>query len=149
MNSENKAPDIQVGIYSGEQIAFTLNGIFKDSTGTFSDSGKWIAGCSGKKLFLQNEKQYLECDEILLLKPQNAHDSSFTLHAVTIGLDFHWQRKEDQVFKGNLKLIIEDNKVTAINVISIEDYLISVISSEMKATASGELLKAHAIISRS
>jgi len=149
MKSKNKTPEIEVGIYSGEQISFTLNGIFQDSAGTFSDSGKWIAGCSDNKLFLRNDKQNPEWEELLLLTPLNADDSSFTLHAVTIGLDFHWQRKEDQVFKGNLKLIIEDNKVTAVNVLSVEDYLISVISSEMKATSSGELLKAHAIISRS
>ncbi len=75
-------------------------------------------------------------------------DSSFTLHAVTIGVDFHWQRSEDQIFNGDLKFIIEDGKVTAINVISLEEYLKSVISSEMSATSSEELLKAHAVISR-
>ena len=64
-------------------------------------------------------------------------------------MNFHWQRKEDQIFKGSLKIIIEDGKLTVVNVLSIEDYLISVISSEMKATSSLELLKAHAVISRS
>ena len=68
---------------------------------------------------------------------------------VTIGINFHWERKELQRFKGTLKLIIEEEKLTAINIISIEDYLTSVISSEMSATASLELLKAHAVISRS
>ncbi len=76
-------------------------------------------------------------------------DSTFTLHAVTIGINFHWQRTEDQIFKGDLKLIIEDGKITAINVISLEEYLKSVISSEMSAASSEELLKAHAVISRS
>lgn len=149
MKNENKAPEIQVGIYSGEQISFTLNGFFNDCTGTFSDSGNWTAGCFGNKLFLRNDKQNFDWEQSLFLNPLNAEGSSFTLHAVTIGVNFHWQRKEDQIFKGKLKLVIEDNKVTAINVLSIEDYLISVISSEMKATSSAELLKAHAVISRS
>jgi len=84
-----------------------------------------------------------------LLTPEDVKESSFTLHAVTIGVDFHWERKEDQVFKGSLKYIVEDNKITAVNVLSIEDYLTSVISSEMRATASEEFLEAHAVISRS
>ena len=68
---------------------------------------------------------------------------------MTIGINFHWERKEVQKFKGELKIIIEGEQLTAINVISIEEYLTSVISSEMSATASLELLKAHAVISRS
>ena len=67
----------------------------------------------------------------------------------TIGINFHWERKEVQRFKGELKIIVEDDRLTAINIIPIEDYLTSVISSEMSATASLELLKAHAVISRS
>ncbi len=149
MNKINKTPEIQVGIFSAEQISFTLNGIFEDESGTSCMTGKWTAGCSGEKLYLQNDKEKLEFKGILLLRPQNDRNSSIILHAVTIGVDFHWQRKEDQVFTGNLKLIIEDRKVTAVNVLSVEDYLISVISSEMKATASKEFLKAHAVISRS
>ncbi len=84
----------------------------------------------------------------MIFSPANITDSSFTLHNVTIGLNFHWQRSEDQVFKGNLKLILENGKITAINIISLEEYLKSVISSEMSATSSEELLKAHAVISR-
>ena len=68
---------------------------------------------------------------------------------VTIGINFHWERKENQQFKGSVEYMIEDAKITAINILSLEDYLISVISSEMSATSSIELLKAHAIISRS
>ena len=77
------------------------------------------------------------------------HMLSFELKDVTIGINFHWERKEVQKFKGELKIIIEGEQLTAINVISIEEYLTSVISSEMSATASLELLKAHAVISRS
>lgn len=68
---------------------------------------------------------------------------------MTIGVKFHWERKEDQTFKGNLNLIVENGLITAINALSVEDYLLSVISSEMSATASLELLKSHAVISRS
>ena len=76
-------------------------------------------------------------------------DYSFCLKEVTIGVKFHWERKEDQTFKGNLNLIVENGLITTINALSVEDYLLSVISSEMSATASLELLKSHAVISRS
>lgn len=76
-------------------------------------------------------------------------DSYFTLKDVTIGVDFHWQRKEDQSFLGNLKLKKSGDLTLALNIVPVEDYLTSVISSEMSADASLELLKAHAVISRS
>lgn len=76
-------------------------------------------------------------------------EPSFVLHGVTIGVGFHWERKENQKFAGALKIVVSKNKLVAINVIGIEDYLLSVISSEMSATASEEFLKAHAVISRS
>jgi SpoIID/LytB domain protein len=74
---------------------------------------------------------------------------SFILKNVTIGKEFHWQRQEDQKFAGSLKIIVEKGQLTAINIIGVEDYLLSVISSEMSASASEEFLKAHAVISRS
>ena len=74
---------------------------------------------------------------------------SFVLKNVTIGKDFHWQRQEDQKFAGSLKIIVEKGQLAAINVVGVEDYLLSVISSEMSASASEEFLKAHAVISRS
>ena len=76
-------------------------------------------------------------------------EPSFVLHDVTIGVDFHWERQEVQKFAGALKIIVADGKLVAINVVGIEDYLLSVISSEMSATADEEFLKAHAVISRS
>ena len=80
----------------------------------------------------------------------NNADGTFTLHGVTIGKDYHWERKEDQTFMGELKIIREpDGQMTAVNIISIEDYLVSVISSEMSPNASLEFLKAAAVISRS
>ena len=76
-------------------------------------------------------------------------DASFTLEDVTIGAAFHWERKEEQTFAGSLQLVIDGDKIWAVNVLSVERYLASVISSEMRATSSLELLKAHAVISRS
>lgn len=76
-------------------------------------------------------------------------EPGFVLHGVTIGVGFHWERKEDQCFAGALKITVAGDKLLAINIIGVEDYLLSVISSEMKSTSSLELLKAHAVISRS
>ena len=84
-----------------------------------------------------------------MFEPSNPAFSSFTLKEVVIGVSFHWRRKEDQTFLGSLEIIVENNQLTAINILPVEDYLLSVISSEMSANASLELLKAHAVISRS
>ncbi|MBP5799582.1 MAG: SpoIID/LytB domain-containing protein, partial [Prevotella sp.] len=80
--------------------------------------------------------------------PQS-EEASFSLYDVTIGVNFHWERKETQVFSGTLRLVVESDKIVAINELPVERYLTSVISSEMSATASKEFLKAHAVISRS
>lgn len=79
----------------------------------------------------------------------SAENGNFTVDEVTIGVNFHWESREQQTFQGNLKLVIEDQKVCLINILDIEDYLCSNISSEMSATSSMELLKAHTIMSRS
>lgn len=86
-------------------------------------------------------------DELLFVP--TSESVSFLLKEVIIGIGFHWERSEDQRFRGALKLIVEDGKLTAVNQLSVEEYLKSVISSEMSATSSDELLKAHAVISRS
>lgn len=88
-------------------------------------------------------------EEILIFKPVRYREASFELNDVTIGIQFHWERKEDQTFKGSLEIRIENEMLTAINILPLEDYLVSVISSEMSATSNLDLLKAHAIISRS
>ena len=77
------------------------------------------------------------------------HEASFMLKDVVIGIGFHWQRKENQTFAGELELIEEDGMVRAVNCVQVETYLTSVISSEMSADASLNLLRAHAVISRS
>lgn len=84
----------------------------------------------------------------ILFKCEN--DSTFTLHDVTIGSRFHWERKENQTFHGDLRLMLrDDGSLVAINMIHLEKYLASVISSEMNPDAPVEFLKAHAIASRS
>ena len=136
-------PQITVGILSGKEIEFSFPVKFSSSVGTE------ISGT--QKVIYQDGKihwQGKEYDELSFIPPQNAH-AFFELKDVTIGINFHWERKEVQKFKGELKIIVEGEQLTAINIISIEEYLISVISSEMSATASLELLKAHAVISRS
>jgi len=133
-------PKISVGILRSDKIYFSLdaeysfdgNVITGDNTiGIQNGSIVW-EGISYKELYFEP------------LSP----NASFTLKEVIIGLNFHWERKEDQIFEGALKFIIEDNAILAINLISVENYLTSVISSEMSASASSELLKAHAVISR-
>ncbi len=134
-------PCVTVGIVSGQKIHFSLNGEYSakgetiegEQTVEFSEGG-----------ILWNGNQYRE----LTFTPQTSH-ASFSLYDVTIGVNFHWERKETQVFLGTLRLVVESDKITAINELPVEQYLASVISSEMKATAGLELLKAHAVISRS
>lgn len=136
-------PVITVGILSGKEIGFSFPKEFISSDG--------IAICGIQQAVYRKGKicwQEKEYDE-LSFTPQQDTSSFFELQDVTIGINFHWERKEVQRFKGELKIIVEDDRLTAINIIPIEDYLTNVISSEMSATASLELLKAHAVISRS
>ena len=149
MTDRREVPEIQVGIFTGDEISFTLNKPFRAGTDFRSVTGRWKAACVNNKVLLNNGEMSLESEEPLMLSPEDARVSSFILHDVVIGVDFHWQRREDQVFSGNLKLIVENSKITAVNVLPVDDYLTSVISSEMKATASEEFLKAHSVISRS
>jgi SpoIID/LytB domain protein len=85
----------------------------------------------------------------IALTPADATPSAFALDDVTIGIGFHWERKERQVFRGGLRLLTRRNGLTVINDVPLEEYVTSVISSEMSASCPIELLKAHAVISRS
>ncbi|MDP4184389.1 MAG: SpoIID/LytB domain-containing protein [Bacteroidota bacterium] len=141
-------PIIKVGILSGSEISFRLNGIFSLNGNNLLQDGEYKIRVQDGQMLLKGKKQELQFRNFGILHPEN-QNCTFDLIDVTIGIQFHWERKEDQKFKGGLQFLIEDNKVTAINLIPLEDYLISVISSEMSATSSMELLKAHAVISRS
>jgi len=138
----NNEPVIHVGILTNDTIEFVLNGNFATNTNKIY-SGKYCAKYSDGKISFDGQLH----DELIFVPEQM--DSSFDLLDVIIGINFHWERKENQRFKGDLKFIVENDKITAINRVNVEDYLTSVISSEMSATASDELLKAHAVISRS
>ncbi len=132
-------PSLEVGIMSGKEIVFE---ILSDGAGVrkavYKEGKIEYDGALYDELFF--EAQTLST---MFAQP------SFVLHDVTIGVDFHWERKETQKFAGALKIIVCRGRLTAVNVIGVEDYLLSVISSEMNASASPEFLKAHAVISRS
>jgi SpoIID/LytB domain protein len=134
-------PLIHVGILSAPTIQFSLEGIYIFDNKEFTGQ-KTVRIIDQKILF--DEQMY---DEVILTPTLGT--CFFELTDVVIGINFHWERKENQRFNGDLKLIIEQEQLTAINRIAVENYLTSVISSEMSATASDELLKAHAVISRS
>jgi len=139
-------PDLQVGIMAAGKISFELNGQFQNRENM---PGKLFhAVCKDEKIRLQAENGFTRSGTSFIFQPASPEDS-FLLKGVTIGIDFHWEQKEDQRFRGALKLIPENGSVRAINIIPLEEYLRSVISSEMSATSSPELLKAHAVISRS
>lgn len=139
--NKGKQPDVTVGIVSAQKIHFSLNKpylakgekVLGEQVVEFSEGG-----------VLWNGNQYSQ----LTFHPQSA-DASFSLSDVTIGVNFHWERKETQTFLGTLRFVVESDKIVAINELPVEKYLESVISSEMSATSSLELLKAHAVISRS
>ena len=139
--SMKKEPNVSVGIVSAEKISFTLNQPYTAKGETLTGEQQ-VEFCEGGILWRGN--QYRE----LTFTPQT-DDASFSLYDVTIGVNFHWERKETQVFSGTLRLVVEADKIVAINELPVERYLTSVISSEMSATASKEFLKAHAVISRS
>lgn len=135
-------PCVKVGIFNEPEVKFVLYGKYR--VGDTIAEGECLASVSGGKV-LWNGKEY----DNVVFTPSDEETDCFELKDVTIGVNFHWERKENQKFRGALSLIVENDRVTAINVLSVEEYLLSVISSEMSATASLELLKAHAVISRS
>ncbi|WP_273390057.1 SpoIID/LytB domain-containing protein [Barnesiella viscericola] len=136
-----KEPSVTVGILSGERLAFTFNDTYLWGTTPF-EGAQEVYLDEGRIAW--NGGRY----DQLCFTPQHP-DGSFCLKGVTIGVKFHWERREDQTFRGSLRLVVDEGRITAINELGIEEYLLSVISSEMSATASLELLKSHAVISRS
>lgn len=137
-----KEPKVSVGVMFEPKIEFVLNS-------GFICNGAEYSGLQSVKLNGGKIEWLGKVFDELIFEPADGSISSFELKDVTIGINFHWERKENQLFKGSLKFIVEGEKITAINLLGVEEYLTSVISSEMSATASLELLKAHAVISRS
>jgi stage II sporulation protein D len=142
-------PKISVGILFSPQVVFILNGRYRHLESGIEFEGPGRAHLENGKLIFSIGTITISAGLPVELEPVSYERSSFDLKEVTIGINFHWERKEDQRFRGTLRIIEENGHLTAINVLPLEDYLISVISSEMSATSSSELLRAHAIVSRS
>lgn len=130
---------LEVGIMSGSEIEFEII-----SDGAGRQKVEYSHGRISYNGALYDELVFEAQTEATMFA-----EPSFILYGVTIGVDFHWERKVTQKFAGTLKFIVDGGKVTAVNIVGVEDYLLSVISSEMKASAGLEFLKAHAVISRS
>ena len=139
MNTTEKK--VNVGIVSAESIRFTLNG-------TYLHDGCEVSGVQEVTYANGSIAWQGQSYKELLFTPAG-DNASFSLEDVVIGVNFHWERKQTQTFVGELHLIVDGEKICAINTLPVEQYLESVISSEMSATSSLELLKAHAVISRS
>lgn len=134
-----RQPGVSVGLLSAKEIVFE---IISDGAGP-----QRVSWCDGRIAY--NGMIYDELYFDSITRSTLFAEASFILHDVVIGIDFHWQQKRDLQFAGGLKFIVEGENITAVNCVGMEDYLLSVISSEMKSSASLELLKAHAVISRS
>ena len=139
--STKKEPTVSVGLVTAQKISFELNQAYV-AKGEVITGPQTVAFSEGGILW--RGTQYHE----LTFTPQDEH-ATFSLYDVTIGVDFHWERQQTMVYEGALRIVVEADKIVAINELPVERYLRSVISSEMSATASLEFLKAHAVISRS
>ncbi len=135
-------PNISVGLLAGTNIHFVLNQLYIQND-TICQGHQQVIYAD--EAIVWNGARFRE----LTFTPCPPHRGSFTVKDVTIGIHFHWERQEEQTFQGSLKLMVNEGKILLINQLPSEVYLVSVISSEVKATAPLELLKAHAIISRS
>ncbi len=142
----SQEPHIKVGIFENyRETNGSFNGVF--TVNGLRVEGEFAAHVAGGNIIVSAGRESISSAEVRF---QHEGSSTFTLCGVTIGVQFHWERKEDQTFQGDLILVARENgTITAINEISVEEYLASVISSEMSAEAPVELLKAHAITSRS
>ena len=139
---------VSVGIMKETAIRFCMNNVYTakgnevvgEQTAEYTEGGiRWRDNVYQELTFRPQEESL----------PLKGVGGSFTLHDVTIGQRFHWERQESQTFQGILKLVVDEDKIVAINILPVEDYLTSVISSEMKGSCSLEFLKAAAVISRS
>ena len=149
MWSVKNQPKITVGIMDRQTEVFGhLNGNFcGDGFGPVSGRFSVKATVGMVVLFDEAHREICRSPMIRLTTQEG---STFSLFNVTIGNRFHWEGREDQTFQGDLILLPRmDGTIAAINEIPLEDYLKSVISSEMSGAAPMEFLKAHAILSRS
>ena len=146
-SASRQTHEVNVGIMSGDDISFTING-------KYSAKGHVVSGFQQVVLEEGSLRWQGQLYRNLTFRPVtdgggDGVEPTFSLHGVTIGVKFHWERQETQTFRGVLRLVVDEDKIVAINQLDVEDYLASVISSEMKETCSLEFLKAAAVISRS
>ncbi len=142
-------PEISVGILTEEKIVFELYGDFKTSGLKQTFSGRFNASVVDNSIVCKKDDEKIEISDEMIFEPLDKEADSFLIREVTIGVDFHWERKEKQRFNGSLKLKRSYNKIVVINILPLEKYLISVISSEMSSKSSIQFLKSQAIVSRS
>ena len=140
-------PAIRVGLVaSAPTVRFELSGLHTTSDGTPLPDGSYLALSESGSLRLDGPVRITTPS--LVLRPACA-ENRITVHDVVIGIDFHWQRKESQTFEGALEITAAPNGLRVVNELPLEAYLASVISSEMSASCPAELLRAHAVVSRS
>ncbi|MFP5262987.1 MAG: SpoIID/LytB domain-containing protein [Blastocatellia bacterium] len=143
-----KEPVIRVGLMTGARSAqVSLRGRFVSEAGDSLAEGDYSASLDGGVVRLDREPGL--GGPSILLRPADFDSCVFTVHDITIGIDFHWERKEAQQFKGALRLAATAEGLSLINELPLESYLVSVISSEMSASCPAELLRAHSVVSRS
>lgn len=140
-------PYVNVGILAADTITVIFNGTYRCGDLTLSGEYTFVRATDRDAAVMSVTGLILTPGDVIEAADPAA--ASFTIKDVIIGVNFHWERREDQTFRGNLAFGFEHGKMYAIDIVPVEDYLASVISSEMSATASVELLKAHAVISRS
>lgn len=142
-------PLISIGILTDKKINFELYGDFSSFGFKHFFSGRFEAELVNDRIICKSDSGKIEITDEIIFEPQEPESDSFLLRDVLIGVKFHWERREKQRFTHSLKLIKDDGKIVAINIIPIEKYLTSVISSEMSAHCSLPMLKATAVVSRS
>src|SRR5262245_12687437 len=151
MEMVEREPVVSVGLMTGAaSVVFELKGAFVNADGVRLGGGSYRAepANDGVEIVSENGWRGHSASECRLAPSESS--ATFIIRDVTIGIDFHWQRKQDQRFQGALKLKLDaDGRLTVINEIPIEAYLAGVISSEMSENSHPELLKAHSIVSRS
>lgn len=142
----DQEPTLRIGLIAGaREVRFALAGRFVSGDGEPANEGDYTASAENGAVKLKGAASSPE----ITLSPSDFDSCRFTVHGVKIGIDFHWEREESQQFQGALKLVAEGDSLTLINELPLESYLISVISSEMSASCPAELLRAHAVVSRS
>jgi peptidoglycan hydrolase-like amidase len=142
----DKESKIRVGFLTAvRDVTFELAGRFVTPEGESLNEGDHSAAAQNGAVKLDGVGGSSE----IALTPADFNACRFTVHGVRIGIDFHWERKESQQFQGALKIVADGDSLTLINELPLEAYLVSVISSEMSASCPAELLRAHAVVSRS